>query len=284
MESFDLLDLARRASFIAEALALLLVGKLIRDALSMARGYKPSEIITVKDNPAAAIDLAGFLFALAVGLVGSIVVSSQTWVGQAADIAQVGLIVIGCLVVNDWITDKLIFRGLDDHAELNEKANVALALGRAASAIATGLVIRGALGHDTALVDCLVWVAVGQVALVVISLLYQWVTPYDDLAEIQGGNVAAGLPIAGILIAVGLTVEAALHGAFESWLADLQSVGMYLGLSVVLLWLLRLLVDLVLMPGTRLSKEIAEDRNAGAGVIEAASFVVGAVLLAYFLN
>ena len=284
MEAIDVWEVARRASFIGEALLILLVGKLARDLLAMARGYKTAEIITVKDNAAAAIDLAGFMFALAIGLVGSIIISAETWAGQAADIAEVGLLVIGCLVVNDWITDKLIFRGLDDHAELNEKGNVALAVGRAASAIATGFVIRGALGHDTSLVDCLAWVGIGQVALVLIALLYQWITPYDDLAEVRSNNIAAGLPIAGILLAVGITVEAGLHGQFHSFADDLQAVGLYLGLSVILLWLVRTLTDLFLMPGTKLAKEIATDRNAGAGAIEATSFVIGAELLAYFLN
>ncbi len=284
MEAIDIWDVARRASFVVEALAILLVGKLLRDGLALARGYKTAELITVKDNPAAAIDLAGYILALTLGLVGSILISAESWAGQAADIAEVGLLVIGCLVVNDWITDKAIFRGLDDHAELNERRNVALAVGRAASAIATGLVIRGALGHDNDLLVCLAWVGLGQVALVGIALLYQRITPYDDLAEIRSGNLAAGLPLAGMLLAVGITVEAALHGEFGSWANDLQSVGLYLAVSVVLLWLLRALTDLLLMPGTRLADEISVDRNTGAGLIEATSFVVGAEMLAYFLT
>ncbi len=284
MDAMDIWEVARRGSFVLEALAILLVGKLLRDALALARGYKPAELITVKDNPAAAVDLAGYVLALTLGLVGSIIISADSWLGQATDIAEVGLLVIACLVVNDWITDKAIFRGLDDHAELNERRNLALAVGRAASAVATGLVIRGALGHDNGLLICLAWVGLGQVALVVIALLYQWITPYDDLAEIRAGNLAAGLPIAGILLAVGITVEAGLHGQFHSWAADLQAVGIYLAISVVLLWILRWLTDLLLMPGTRLADEIARDRNAGAGLIEATSFVVGAELLAYFLN
>lgn len=284
MDEIEVWQAVRRGSFILEALAIVLVGKLARDLLALARGYKTAEIITVKDNVAAAIDLSGFMLALVLGLVGSIIVSAETWAGQAADIAEVGLLVIGCLALNDWVTDKLIFRGLDDHAELNEKGNVALAVGRAASAVATGFVIRGALGHGNSLLDCLVWVAVGQVALVGIALLYQWLTPYDDLAEVRDGNIAAGLPLAGILLAVGITVEAALRGQFVSFADDLQAVSVYLGVSVLLLWVLRTLTDLVLMPGTRLAKEIATDRNVGAGALEATSFVIGAELLAYFLS
>ena len=61
MEAIDVWEVARRASFIGEALLILLVGKLVRDLLALARGYKTAEIITVKDNAAAAIDLGGFM-------------------------------------------------------------------------------------------------------------------------------------------------------------------------------------------------------------------------------
>jgi len=278
------IELARRASFVAEAMAIVVVGKMFRDLVLLARGYKPAELLTVKDNHAAAIDLSGFLLALVVGVLGSLVISSTSWLGQAADIAMHGLLVIGVLLLNDLVTDKAILRGIDDHAEIVNNRNAALAIARAASAIATGLVIRGALGHGDALTDCLVWVVVGQVALVVIALLYQRLTPYDDLAEIRAGNVAAAWPIAGILLAVGITVEAAVHGETHDWAADLASVGIYLGLSVLLLGVLRVLTEWFLLSRARLSDEIARDKNVGAGLIEATAFVVGAEILSFFLT
>ncbi len=284
IEGIDLMEVVRRGSFVLEGILVLYVGKLARDAVLMARGYKVTEILTVQDNPAAAIDLCGYLLGLVVAVLGSLVVSSDSWLGQASDIGLTGLMVIGCLLVSSWIADKLIFRGIDDHAAINEDRNVALALGRAGAAVATGLVIRGALGPDASWSDCVIWVAFGQVAMVVICLLYQWLTPYDDLAEIRAGNIAAALPIAGILVAVGLTVEAGIAGEVEHWGEDLLAVSAYLAISMVLLYGLRVLTDLFLMPGTRLAKEIAEDKNAGAGLVEATSFVAGALILAFFLN
>lgn len=284
MDSDHLLDLARRGSFIAEALALIVVGKMIRDFLLMARGYRPNELLAVRDNHAAAVDLAGFLLALVLGILGSLVIGSSSWVGQASDIAMQGLVVIGCLVVNDVITDKLILRGIDDHAGIIDGNNMALAVARAGSAVATGLVIRGALGHGDSLVECLVWVGVGQVALVLMALLYQWVTPYDDLEQLRSGNVAAAWPIAGILVASGITVEAAVLGESHDLLTDLASVGVYLVLSMVLLYGLRTLTEWFLLSRARLSDEIERDRNTGAGLLEATSFVVGAEILAFFLN
>ena len=47
-----------------EGIALIYIGKLIRDLFYMARGYKLVELITEKDNFAASIELCGFLFAM----------------------------------------------------------------------------------------------------------------------------------------------------------------------------------------------------------------------------
>jgi len=280
-----LMGALRVGSFLVEGWVLVVLGKLARDAVALARGYRVNEIIGLKDNAAAAIDLCGFLGGLVLGLLGSVVVASDDWLSQASDIAVSGLVVIATMLAADFVADLAVFRRIDDHVELFERRNIALALGRAGASLGTGFVIRGALGHvDTPLVVGLAWVAVGQVAMVLMALVYQWLTPYDDLEQIRSGNVAAALPIAGILVAVGLTVEAAVYGATTSWLDDLRAVAVYLVLSAVLVWVLRWVTNRFLLPGTRLADEIERDRNAGAGLIEGTSFVIGALLVSYFLS
>ncbi len=275
----------RVGTFLVETMIIVFLGKLARDGLALLRGYRVSEIITVRDNPAAAIDLCGYLFALVIGLVGSVVVSSEGWLAQASDVAISGLVVIGALLLADWVADHAVFRHIDDHVEIFERRNVALAIGRAGASLATGFVIRGALGHtDTPLAVGLAWIVVGQAAMVLMALAYQWLTPYDDLAEIKDNNIAAALPIAGILVAVGITVEAAVYGSTTTWLEDLRAVAIYMVASIVLVWLLRWLTDKFLLPGTRLAQEIERDRNAGAGLIEGTSFVLGALVVAFFLS
>jgi len=279
----ELQTLGYSASFIVLALAIVFAGKLARDAIRRLWGHRTPPT-AAKGNLAAAVELCGFLLALVLGLIGSLVLTGQTWLTHAADLLLTGVLVTAALLLNDWLTGKAIFRGIDNFREIHEQRNMALAVGRAGSALATGLVIRGALGHDSALLDRVLWVFAGQAALVAIALLYQLLTAYDDLAEIRSQNIAAGLPLAGILIAVGITVEAALHGEGDGWIADLLSVGMDLSVSLLLLYLLRLATDRFLLGGARLHDEIAGNRNAGVGLIEATSFVSGALLLAFFLS
>lgn len=284
MPQVDFLGILHTAAFLMGAMAIVFIGKLARDYLARGRGHKVGDLITVHDNPATAIEQAGFLLGAVIGLLGSLAVPDASLLAQAGELGLTGLIVIGALLLNDQLMSRLVCRGFDNHAEVNDNQNVAVAIPRAAGAIATGLVLRAALGHDSALIDRLGWVLIGQAAMVGISLLYQWRTPYDDLKEIKDKNLAAGLPMAGVLIAVAITVEAALKGEGHGWVADLQSVGIDLALSIVLLQVLRIVADAFLLPGTTLAKEIAVDRNVGAGIMELSSLLVGAWMLAYFLN
>ncbi|MEE2643636.1 MAG: DUF350 domain-containing protein, partial [Myxococcota bacterium] len=123
-----------------------------------------------------------------------------------------------------------------------------------------------------------------QVALIILAWVYQIITPYDDLQEIRKGNIAAALPLAGVLIAVGLTVESAVIGESYTFQEELKLVALYLIVASVCLLVLRLFVDRILMPGAKLSEEIARDRNAGAGLLEATSFIACAELVNYFLH
>jgi len=291
MPDLDYFEIFRRIGFLVEGIALIYIGKLIRDLFYMARGYKLVEMITKKDNLAASIELCGFLFAMIMATMNSIIVRHHSWTGQAMDIALTGLSVTILLLVADWITDKAIFRKMDDYKEIYQNQNIALACGRFGGVVATGFIISGALGDGQSEATiwqsigfCLLWFLFGQIMLILISLAYQKLTPYDDLREIKDKNVAAALPIAGILIAVGLTINSGINGVSEHLREDLVSVTLYVLSTAVLLYILRIFTDYLLLPKADLSKEISEDKNIGAGLIEGTSFIMGGLILSYFFN
>ncbi len=278
------LPIAHTAIFAIGSLAIVMLGKLARDLLAKRRGHLIPTLITVQDNVATAVEQAGFLLAATLGLLGALRIPDTTILQQVLDLGLTGALVIGTLLVNDWLMAKAVCRGLDCPTEVHVRRNLAVAVPRACGALATGLVLRAALGHDSPLPDRIAWLAIGQLALVVISLMYQRLTPHDDVAELKRGNVAAGLTMGGVLIAVGIIVEASLRGEGAGWAADLQSVGIDLAVSVPLLQGMRWLADRVLLPGTTLQHEIAEDQNVGAALMEFTALVTGAWVLAYYLN
>jgi len=269
---------------LAGTVAAVVAGKLARDVILLRRGYDPGQQITQQDNVAVAIETAGFVVAIVLALLGAFVTSAHSALGLAGDLAQTAVLVVSMLLLNDRLTTWLLLRGLDADKEVGHKGNAAIALVRTSANIATALVLRGALGHDSVLWERVVWVLIGQVGLYAMSVVHQKVTHYDDLAELRQRNTAAAWPMAGILIGSGLIVEAALRGESGGWLADLQSVGLDLVLSAVLLQVLRAGADALLLPGAKFHEEISRDRNVGAGVLEASAYLSGAVAVAWFLS
>ena len=54
------------------------------------------------------------------------------------------------------------------------------------------------------------WLLIGLVCISALGAFFQWLTPYDDLQEIQKDNCAAALPLAGAWLAAGITVRSPL--------------------------------------------------------------------------
>lgn len=273
-----------RMGFLFEALALLFIAKVVRDLLLLRKGYRTDQHITEHDNVAASIDLAGFLLGTMIALLDSFVIEGESWIAQASSIAYTGLFVISFMFLNSLICDFLIFRGLDDDQEIYDHRNLALASARAGAMIATGLMIRAAFGHPNPWLLCMMWAVIGQLGLVIMAQAYQWISPYDDLQEIKKGNLAAGLPFMGVLIAVGLTLESAIYGEAIAWQDELIAVGIYIVVGSLLLWGVRFLFNVIFLPKSDLDDEIVKDQNVGVGLLEATLYIAMAEVINFFLS
>ncbi len=274
----------RSAGFFVGALLLVAGAKWLRGYLAARRGHRLDVLVADKNNVAVAVEMASFVLAMVIGLLGALLLQTGTWWEQALELLGTGVIVLVVLLLNDQLTSRIILRGLDANHAVAEGDNLAVAIVRGASNVATAFPLAAALFHPTPLWERLVWVLVGQVALMLMSLGYQKLTRYDDVAELRQKNVAAALPMAGILIAVGLVVAAGLRGEGAGWASDFGSLGLDLVASGVLVLILRYAGDKLLLPGSTFHEEIARDKNAGAGFIEAMAYVSGAIAVSYFLN
>ena len=156
----------------------------------------------------------------------------------------------------------------------------------AASYIATGLVIFGAVsGEIGGIVTTVAFWALGQAALVLAGLVYEWITPYSIHDEIEKDNVAAGVAFAGALVGIGVIVFHASAGNFISWAVNLQDFAIEVVAGLILLPIVRFIADVILLPGQKLTNEIAnqEHPNLGAGFIEATSYVGASFLIVWSL-
>lgn len=271
-----------------EALAILFVAKLARDRVLKRNGYSVNERVVKQASLGTATSQVGYLIGILLGFLGAISFAAQapSFASMVGHLALFGLLAVVLQLVADILSDRLIFRGIPRTADPSEDDNLSLALGKAGVSIATGLVLRGAMVDPTAGVPaCVAWFFVGQALMVLAVLLYFRLTPYDDLAEIRRKNVAASFPIVGILLGVGLVVEAAIASKGNGeLLPTVMHVGKFLGVSLVLVYVFRLVASRVFLPKLKLSTAIAERRNVAAGLQEGAAFLLVSLIVTFFLS
>jgi len=271
-----------------EALAILFVAKLARDQVLKRRGYLVNDRVVKQASLGASVSQVGYLIGVLLGFLGAISFAAQapSFTSMAGHLALFGLLAVALQLVADILSDRLIFRGLAQATDPAEDDNVSLAVGKAGVSVATGLVLRGAMVDPSAgVAACVAWFVVGQALMVLAVLLYCRLTPYDDLGEIRGKNVAASFPIVGILLALGLVIEAAVATkGNDGLLSTALHVGKFLGVSLVLVYVFRLIASRVLLPRLKLSTAIVDRRSVAAGLQEGVSFLLVSLIVTFFLS
>ena len=188
------------------------------------------------------------------------------------------------------ICDKVIFHKFSVYKEIIEDRNEGTAVVEGAIAMASGLIIFGAVSGESngvahGILTAVVFWGVGQIALILTAILYNFTLSYNVSDEIEKDNVAVGVSFAGILIAVGNLIRFAVSGDFHSWSESFTNIGIDLLLGLLLLPVVRFLADRVLLPGRKITDELVnqEKPNVGVALIEAFSYIGGSVLITWCL-
>jgi uncharacterized membrane protein YjfL (UPF0719 family) len=269
------------ASFLVLFAVVFVVGKWINDAVA---AHEVDRQLTRRDNPALAISTAGYYIGIIVVFIGALIGPSTTLL---QDLLLVGGYSVGgifLLLLSRLINDRLILRGVSAEQELIEDQNPGAGAVLFGSYVASALIVAGSIqGQGGGPHTALAFYALGQVALVAFTWLYDWVSPYSLLDQIEQDNVAAGVGFGGALIAIGIIIMRAVSGDFVGWAADLQSLGGNVLLVFVYLIGVRFFFDRILIPESDLNLEIARDRNVGAGLLEGAVSIGFAAVLFFVL-
>lgn len=277
-------DLMATGIYLICAFALFYIGKLVKDLTTS--GYRVREELVEKDNAALGVAMAGYYFGLVMAIGGTLSGPSQGLDNDLIDIGIYGLLSIVLMNLSRFVNDGLILHGFKIRDELIRDQNAGTGVVVAASYIATGLVIFGAVsGEIGGIVTTVAFWALGQVALVLAGLVYEWITPYSIHDEIERDNVAAGVAFAGALVGIGVIVFHASAGNFISWAVNVQDFALEVVAGLILLPIVRTIADVILLPGQKLTDEIAnqEHPNLGAGFIEATSYVGASFLIVWSL-
>ena len=274
--------------YLAASFVLFFIGKTAYQLFQ--RKTKVAEELVEKDNFAFSVAYVGYFTGLLLAVGAAVTGESYGLWADLMDIGVYGVFTVVLLNVSIIINDKLVLRKFSVNKEILEDRNVGTGVVQGASAVATGLIVLGAVhgeGYDYSMggpiATAIVYWAVGQVLLFATSIVYNAIVPYDVHEEIEKDNVAAGIGMAGALIAIANLIRYALMHDFDSWVVTLQDVGMDVVIGLLFLPLARFLTDKILLPGRRLTDEIVnqEKPNNGAALVEAFAYIGGSVLITW---
>ena len=289
--------------YVAIGLAALLVAKVVQDLVTR---YSINQQVTGENNAALGLSLAGYYLGVVFVFVGALyqpltVVRDDDWAptsatywGEVLEVAIYALIGIVVLNVARIVVDRLVLHTFQTEKEIVEDRNTGTGAVEFGVYLATGLVIAGSIAGTGATeaggtavnaldsaVRSLVFLGLGLAVLILYSLFYQLTTSYDIHDEIERDNTAVGVALAGNLIAVGVVTFKAVFGEFVGWPESLAGFLVFAVLGFVLLFVVRQIADIVLLPGAKLQQELAADRNLGVAFIISA-VVISSSLILYF--
>jgi uncharacterized membrane protein YjfL (UPF0719 family) len=252
--------------------------------LRMRPLYDADREIAESGSWAISLREGGFYLGIAIGMLGALSGQAGSFAFDLLWMAVEGGMVVVFLFVAQAIAGAVVVPGVRN-SEAVRDGNVAVALVELGISLATGLVAYGSFaGEGGGLVSALVFFFLGQLALILLTLLYEYITPYDVIAGVRAGNVASGLMLGGMLLAFGFILEASLAGSFNGWVEDLASFGFSATFGIALLLLLRAPIDALFLPGTTLIEAIETSPNPPAVAVAvsvkiALAVIIGAVLL-----
>jgi uncharacterized membrane protein YjfL (UPF0719 family) len=267
--------------YLASAFLLFYIGKLVYQLFN--RKIDMKDELVEKDNFSFAIAHAGYFVGLLLSIGSAIIGPSNGIVQDLIDIFLYGILAIILLNISLLINDKVILRKFSLTKEIITDRNEGVGVVQAANAIATGLIIMGAVsGEGGGIITALAFWGIGQIVMVLTTRMYNAITKFDIHEQLEKDNVAVGIGYAGALVALGNLIRFGLMDDFESWTITLSNVGIEVVIGLILLPIVRFLTDKILLPGQKLTDELLQDKpNLGAGLIEAFAYIGGSVLITW---
>ena len=276
--------------YVGMGILLLAFARLVQDFVTP---YKIQEQLRTHDNVALALSIAGYYLGIIIVFVGAVYQPFTSSVDSNLgftteyweDVIEVLVTtVIGIIILNvaRIIVDKLVLYKFSTEKEIVEDHNAGTGAVEAAVYVAVGIVIAGSVagvggGPETSFA----FLGLGLLTLILYTLFYEFTTSYDVHDEIERDNVAVGVALAGNLIAISIVVFKAGFGDFTTWEEGIAGFLTFAVIGTALLFVVRMLVDLILFPKVSMAQELTVDRNLGLALIET-SVLASASLILYF--
>ncbi|MFH2093691.1 MAG: DUF350 domain-containing protein [Pseudomonadota bacterium] len=247
-------------------------------------------------NTAVGLRRAGLYLGIAIALSGALTGASR---GFFLDIIQLlidGLIITGFMFSCRFLNDFIMLGNIDNDAECIKEftdpnghttiGNTAVGMVEAGMYLATGFILSGAVAGTggsflQGIASAVLFFILGQLALLIFGLVYELITPFNVRQEIKENNLAAGISLGGILIALGIILRTSIAGPFTGWINDITNFGIYAAFGIVLLLVFRIVIDKLLLPTTSIATEVKEDKNVAALLVVQSAVIAVAIIIAF---
>jgi len=247
-------------------------------------------------NIAVGLRRAGLYLGIAIALSGAMDGSSNGFFLDVIQLLIDGLIITGFMFSSRFINDFIMLGNINNDEECiktfvqpdgsKRVGNTAVGMVEAGMYIATGFILNGSLSGNggtffQSIASAILFFIVGQITLLIFGFLYELITPFNVRNEIKNNNLAAGIGLGGILMALGIILMSSISGPFTGWANDLANFSIYAVFGIVMLLICRTVIDRLLLPTTDIATEIKEDRNVAALIVVESAINAVAIIIAF---
>lgn len=246
----------------------------------------PTKELSVRDNPAFGISLAGAMLGIAIMLGGTVYGDpDEKGLPSFIEVAGLGVLGIMLLMVTRFILSKFVLTKITLREEILA-GNKAVAIADAGNVIAAGIIIYVVMiwvpdFSADALMALLGGFVISQIFLTVMTLLrirvFARVSQGDCLqSQLRQGNIAIALKFAGQKIGTALAMSTAAHIVVyeELSIGPILIAWMIASVMVVIVWeVLCQIAQKIILMNVNLNHEIITDRNIAIGAMQAAIYI-----------
>ncbi|MGD0400845.1 MAG: DUF350 domain-containing protein [Syntrophobacteraceae bacterium] len=259
----------------------LLVVWLVKLADDKRAPFDEEKAMLLESNLAVGLRKSGICLGLFLALAGVLSGKSPKIMADLWNFLQATIMIVILLFITFEINKRIILRKVNND-EAVAKGNVAVGAVEFSTFVGTGIIMNGAFtGEGGGLFAAGVFFALGQIALVIVFYLEAAISRRNIQEEIEiKGNIAEGVDVAGILIAISIILRASIIGPFTGWIPGLEGFGIYLALGILALFVFKVLAQKMFMPKVSYADEMDKQRNEAVAILAACIQISVAVLIA----
>jgi uncharacterized membrane protein YjfL (UPF0719 family) len=259
----------------------MLVVWLVKLADDKRAPFDEDKAMLLESNLAVGLRKSGICLGLFLALAGILSGRSPKITIDLWNFFQGTVMIVILLFITFEINKRIILRKVNND-EAAAKGNVAVGAVEFSTFVGTGIIMNGAFtGEGGGLLAAGVFFALGQIALIITFYLEAAISGRNIQEEIEvKGNIAEGVDVAGILIAISIILRASIIGPFTGWIPGLQGFGVYLALGLLALFVFKAVARKIFMPRVSYADEMDKQHNEAVAIFAACIEISVAVFIA----